>query len=239
MDRRLCVLLMQALLWPALTVRADDFPNAAQLRGDQSALVLPAPATEAVAPEVPAQGVTASGKIPIGPRPGTSPDSTTPENGSASRNSLSPGSVFGALVFVVLVILGLAKLVARKSPFAVSGLPREAIEVLGRRTIDPRNSVYVVQVGSKILLLSSSATGMTTLSEITDPIEVASLSNLCRAEHAKSSETANWLTGLFRGNESAPENRNFAERFGGRLSQDEPAASPPPPRSRSEGRRVA
>ena len=81
---------------------------------------------------------------------------------------------------------------------------------------------------------------MNTLSEITDPIEVATLTNLCRAEQSKRPDMSNWLAGIFRHEAKSASNRSFAERFGGRLAQDPPQTLPTANTgSRSEVRRVA
>lgn len=251
MNRLLCVPVVHALLLTAPIVCADDFPNVDQLRGPQSttsvsqnvapfdAAPVEPPLNEAAgAVMLPEAVIRTPDQIPLGPRPATSRDADGKTNGSASASGLSAGSIIGSLAFVIVLILGLAKVVVRKSPYAVPGVPQAAIDVLGRRTIDPRHSVYVVQVGSKILLLGSSAGGMTTLSEITDPIEVASLSNICRAEQSSRAEMPGWLAGLFGRREKPADGRPFTERFGGRLAQDTttPSVAPAP---QTESRRVA
>jgi len=247
MNRRQCLLLLYVVSLAGPTVCADDWPDLTQLpssatsRESSREHTVPfksAVVPDTVAPNTVAGRTRATNEIPLGPRPGSS--SGTPLDASTSRSDLSPGSILAALAFVIVTILGLARLFVRKSPYVLTGIPREAVDVLGRRTLDPRNSVYVVQVGSKILLLGSSATGMNTLSEITDPIEVATLTNLCRAEQSKRPDMSNWLAGLFRREESPVSNRNFADRFGGRLAQDRSQQTLPTANAdaRSEGHRV-
>jgi flagellar biogenesis protein FliO len=248
MNRRQCLLLLFVMTFAGPTVCADDWSDLTQLptsatsrksSREHTVPANPAAAPNTVAPNTVAGRVRSTNEIPLGPRPGAS--SGTPLDVSPSRSDLSPGSILAALAFVIVTILGLARLFIRKSPYVMTGVPREAVDVLGRRTLDPRNSVYVVQVGSKILLLGSSAAGMNTLSEITDPIEVATLTNLCRAEQSKRPDVSNWLAGLFRREEPPVSNRNFAERFGGRLAQTHPQQTLPTANAgpRSEGRRVA
>jgi flagellar biogenesis protein FliO len=253
MNRRLCLLLLFVVSFAGPTVCADDWtdltqiPNSATSRESSREHTVrehtvssnsPA-APDTVAPNTVAGRTRSNNGIPLGPRPGSS--SATPLDNSQSRSDLSPGSILAALAFVIVIILGLARLFIRKSPYVMTGIPREAVDVLGRRTLDPRNSVYVVQVGSKILLLGSSAAGMNTLSEITDPIEVATLTSLCRAEQSKRPDVSHWLAGIFRREAKPVSNRNFAERFGGRLAQDPPQQTLPTAiaGSRSEGQRVA
>lgn len=114
-----------------------------------------------------------------------------------------------ALSVVVFMLLGMAKLFSKRNPFAAPGIPREAVDVLGRRTVDPRSSIYVVRVGAKVLLLGSSTNGLTTLSEITDPIEVATLSSLCRGAESDRTTFADWYDSLL-----GRKPRSFSERLG-------------------------
>ena len=238
MNRRLCVPVVHAVLLIAVSVCADDFPTAAQLRGQPNRVERPAPvAPFEAAPVVEQTPVRVPDQIPLGPRP----DSLSADDGETQRSGsspgLSPGTLIGSLALVIVLILGLAKLVMHKSPFAVGGVPQDAVNVLGRRTVDPRNAVYVVQVGSKILLLGTSANGLTPLSEITDPIEVATLANLCHAEQSARTDGPNWLSRILGRRATQPDSRPFAERFGGRLTQE--AAPTPTSGPRTEGHRVA
>jgi flagellar biogenesis protein FliO len=140
---------------------------------------------------------------------------------SESSHSGNFGSILIALGFVVVLMLGIAKVIQRRNPFAVTGVPREAIDVLGRRTVDPRNSIYIVRVGPKILLLGSSANGLTALSEIEDPIEVASMANVCRAaSDTPPTDLVTWFRGLWGRRSSRGEVRSFEDRFGERLMSD-------------------
>lgn len=128
------------------------------------------------------------------------------------------GTILGALGFVLLLLLGCAKLFLKQSPLAMPGLPRDAIEVLGRRTVDPRNTIYVVKVGGKVLLLGGSVNGLAPLSEITDPIEVATLINTCRAVDAPRRSLADWWREKWQ-RRPQPDPRPFSERFGEQLFQ--------------------
>ena len=142
-------------------------------------------------------------------------------NEAAADRSSGFGSILVALGFVIVLMLGVAKVVQRRNPFAVTGVPREAIDVLGRRTVDPRNSIYIVRVGPKILLLGNSANGLTTLSEIDDPIEVAALSNQCRAaSETPPTDLIAWFKGLIGRQSTRGEVRSFEDRFGERLVTD-------------------
>ena len=62
--------------------------------------------------------------------------------------------------------------------------------MLGRRYIDPRNSVQLIRIGSRILIVAHSPQhGMQTLSEITDPIQVDELAGRCLQSTTSSSST--------------------------------------------------
>jgi flagellar biogenesis protein FliO len=91
---------------------------------------------------------------------------------------------FVALLGVVLLIVGLAKLMNRKEA-ALSGVLAETVfDILARRAIDARNSILLVRVGDKLVVVGLAQNGMTTLSEITDQIEVERLTNLSKASEA-------------------------------------------------------
>jgi flagellar biogenesis protein FliO len=105
------------------------------------------------------------------------PDDRKTEN-TRSPNSL--GTTLVALSFVVLLILVAAKLWSKHGPAIRTGLPPEALQVLGKRQLNQRQTVYLARLGSRILVLGSSANGLQTLCEITDPIEVDFLAGVCR-----------------------------------------------------------
>jgi flagellar biogenesis protein FliO len=127
--------------------------------------------------------------------------------------SSSAGMVLSVLVVLLLFVLGLAKVFLKRSPYSISGLPIDAVDVLGRRTVDPRNSVYMIKVGSRLILLGSSPAGLSSLAEITDPIEVASLSNVCAAARHSGPEAAKWLSKLWPGTKTVVESRPFDDQL--------------------------
>jgi len=86
----------------------------------------------------------------------------------------------GALLVVLTLFLAGAKLWRKQIPVANIGLPTEAIEILGRKSIEPRLFVYLIRCGSRILVVGSSADGLQTLAEVTDPVEVDYLAGVCR-----------------------------------------------------------
>lgn len=89
---------------------------------------------------------------------------------------------FGALGLVLgLIVLG-ARLWKKHGPRIAAGLPAEAMEVLGKRHLDSRQSIQLVRLGSRILVLGSTPAGLRTLAELTDPVEVDYLAGLCRRD---------------------------------------------------------
>jgi flagellar biogenesis protein FliO len=169
--------------------------------------------------EPPGFDVQSRTPIPLKPRAGA-----VLENGNGSPNTSNPGSsaglVLSALVVVLLLLLGLAKLFLKRSPYAINGLPREVIDVLGRRVVDPRNSIYMVKVGGRMVLLGSSPNGLTSLAEISDPIEVAALANICTAAQQPRADAANWLKSLWPRTRDKVESRTFDDQLGERLFEE-------------------
>jgi flagellar biogenesis protein FliO len=94
--------------------------------------------------------------------------------------TFSPWSAAGALAVVVALILLLARLFRRHAPMFSQSLPQEALEILGRRFVDPRQAILLVRIGARILVVGSSANGLNPLGQIDDPIEVDLLAGLCR-----------------------------------------------------------
>lgn len=108
------------------------------------------------------------------------PELRASEDEESTGGLPSFGVVLTALAFVLLLALGIAKLFG-KTPAAISGRTLSPVDVLFRQNVDPKNAICIVRVGPKLLVLSSSANGLTPLSEISDPIEVEALSIEFRA----------------------------------------------------------
>jgi len=178
---------------------------------------LPSNFAAAIAPEQESDAASSIDvPIPLRPRSGAASENADGSNAGKSGGS-SAGAVLAALVVGLLFVLGLAKLFLKRSPYAISGLPREAINVLGRRVVDPRNSVYIVKVGSRMIVLGSSPGGLTSLADITDPIEVASLANICAAAQQSRPDAARWLSKLWPGSKTVVESRPFDDQLGEKL----------------------
>ena len=86
-----------------------------------------------------------------------------------------------ALIFVVGIFLLIAWFMKRSAMGGVRALPSEAFEVLGRSSFNTQQTVQLVRVGNRLLLVASSTEGVRTLTEIDDADEVERLSMLCLA----------------------------------------------------------
>ncbi len=107
----------------------------------------------------------------------------TPPGQDAETGKTPGGSIWstiGGLAIVVTLILIVAKIWKKNGKTLTGGLPTEVFERLGRSHLDHRQSVHLVRLGSRILVIGSSADGLRTLAEISDPVEVDYLAGLCR-----------------------------------------------------------
>ena len=109
----------------------------------------------------------------------------TPRTETGAGETARPGGpsagVLSAVALVALLVVGAAKLWKKHGPATPGALPREAAEVLGRCRIEPRQSLYLVRLGSRILVVGSSGGSLSPLAEITDPVEVDLIAGHCRA----------------------------------------------------------
>lgn len=113
-----------------------------------------------------------------------------PEQEKKPGGLQSIGTVGGSLAVVLGIFFLIAWVLRRASPNGFATLPAEAFEVLGRAALANRQQVHLLRCGNKLLLVSVTATGMETLTEITDPAEVDRLANLCRQTRSKGAATA-------------------------------------------------
>jgi flagellar biogenesis protein FliO len=88
-----------------------------------------------------------------------------------------------SLAVVVGLFLLLVWLQRRLSGRNGLRLPGAVVQTLGRVPLNGRQEMHLVQVGNKLLLLAVTATSAETLTEITDPAEIARLNGICRHDH--------------------------------------------------------
>ena len=101
----------------------------------------------------------------------------TSEGESALKASGSVGYIVQTLISLGLVIgiMFAIKWGYSRATGQVATTNTQVVQVLGRTSIAPRNHVILLRVGSRILICSDSTHGTRTLSEITDPEEVAQI----------------------------------------------------------------
>ncbi len=111
----------------------------------------------------------------------------------ASRSSGGASSlvaVVGSLAIVVGLFFLVMWLLRRGMPKGSHLLPGEVVEVLGRTPLGARQHAHLLRCGNKLLLVSLSAAGAETLTEVTDPVEVDRLAGLCRQSQPQSATAA-------------------------------------------------
>ncbi|MBS0267192.1 MAG: FliO/MopB family protein [Planctomycetes bacterium] len=102
--------------------------------------------------------------------------------GSKAKERRTTGSwwtTLGSLTAVLALVVLTAKVLKMGMPAARRSLPTEAVQVLGRKPLDYKNSIHLVRCGARLLVIGSSQTGLATLAEISDPAEIDYLSGLC------------------------------------------------------------
>jgi len=172
-------------------------------------------------------GARAFGTEPLGPQLLSGEDSAAkklPQRPAASHDLLSKdarratpvtiSSLLPTLLTCGLFLAGLGGIswwVKRHGPKRLRPLPKEAIEVLGRRSLDPRTTLHLVKVGQRLLVLGVGPDGVRTLSELTDPVEVEALAGTCRSPTATEGRGAAFalslreaLAGKLAGNDTDP-----------------------------------
>jgi len=83
-------------------------------------------------------------------------------------------STLAALGVVIGLIFG-ARWLYTKMGGAVVARPSPVIEVLSRTPVAPKNHVLLLRVGQRVLVVGDSSSGLSTLADVTDPEEVATL----------------------------------------------------------------
>jgi flagellar biogenesis protein FliO len=135
-------------------------------------------------------------------------------------------TTLGGLIAVLALVLLTAKVLRKSAPAAQQTLPPEVIQVLGRKALDYRHTIHLVRFGSRLLMLGASQEGVTTLSEITDPVEIDTLAGLCKpSEPATVANTFGQLFRRFQNADPEPAEDDSDERLQPE-SQAEPESDP-------------
>lgn len=115
--------------------------------------------------------------------------------------SVANGSGMWTTVIALGAMVGVLTLAGRwLKPYLGTprGLSIDALELLGRRVIEPKVSIHLVRCGSRILVLGVSPDGVRTLSEIADPDEVDRLTEACLNPNDSRSVAASGRTASLR-----------------------------------------
>jgi flagellar biogenesis protein FliO len=99
----------------------------------------------------------------------------------------SLGTAGAGLVLVLGLFLVCVALMRRSGPSPTSPLPRDAVAVLGRIPLMPKQFAHLLQVGNKLVLVSISGDRTDTITEITEPAEVDRLLAVCMKGNGQSS----------------------------------------------------
>lgn len=114
---------------------------------------------------------------------------------ASSKNTPPVGvSWFGisaSFLIVCGLLLGFVWLIRRTMPGSPMVLPGEVVGVLGHAALGPRHVLHLLQVGQKLVLVAVGPQGITTITEITDALEVDRLRGLCE-KHRPGSITASF-----------------------------------------------
>jgi flagellar biogenesis protein FliO len=148
-----------------------------------------------------AETIVVSDASRTGARPITPPKSRDARGAISPRNARPESAwwtTLGGLATVLALLGGTAWVVRKNLPTVPKGLPKSVVEVLGRRSLEPRAAIHLVRCGSRILVLGTTPQGMVSLAEITDAAEVDFVSGLCRAEDEASQHSFLDLVGKFR-----------------------------------------
>ncbi len=99
----------------------------------------------------------------------------------------SLGTAGTGLVLVVGLFLLCMSLMRRGGPSPTAPLPRDAVAVLGRIPLTPKQFAHLLQVGNKLVLVSITGDRTDTITEVTEPAEVDRLLTLCMKGSKQSS----------------------------------------------------
>ncbi len=140
-------------------------------------------------PAFPFRQVAAAEPIQRGQSPSHEPLRLAPRNSTANRSldksaATTPTTAVGTVVSSLAIVLGMFLAFVwcskRFAPAGSAQLPKEAVELLGRTPLAGRQTMQLIRVGNRLLLVAMSPGGAETLTEITDPVEVEHLASLCR-----------------------------------------------------------
>lgn len=91
----------------------------------------------------------------------------------------------GGLAIAVGLLLATTWLIRSCAPKSSRPLPKDVVEVLGRLPLGGKQMTQLIRVGSKLVLVAVTPDGAETLTEVTDPDEVARLIAACDSKSGR------------------------------------------------------
>ncbi|MFP6650591.1 MAG: flagellar biosynthetic protein FliO [Pirellulaceae bacterium] len=113
------------------------------------------------------------------PREKSAASSTSASVSESTRQAVIRVSASMAIVLAVFFLV--IWFLRRSLPHQARVLPEEAFEVLGTAPLSSRHTIQLVRVGNRLLVVSLTTGGATSLAEISDIEEVDRLLSLCQA----------------------------------------------------------
>jgi len=92
----------------------------------------------------------------------------------------------GWLIFIIVLVYVLAVIMRKVAPGSARMFTSQAITVMGRTFIAPRQSLMLVEIGKRLLVLAVTPQSVTLVTEISDPEEMSLVKQIATAEKSKS-----------------------------------------------------
>ncbi|MEM7782536.1 MAG: flagellar biosynthetic protein FliO [Planctomycetota bacterium] len=89
------------------------------------------------------------------------------------------GKTLGSLALVLGLFFAFVWMLGKFNVSKPSRIPNEVVEVIGNKPFGQRQSLQLVRLGSKLVLLMNSPEGTQPIAEVTEPAEVEYLAALC------------------------------------------------------------
>jgi flagellar biogenesis protein FliO len=130
-------------------------------------------------------------------RPATAKNATRPPADTGGFGAARVAMALGAVIALILLMRWVAR---RFFGAAGPGRSTRAVQVLSRSPVTPRQQLVVLRVGRRLLVVADGGAQMSTLTEITDPDEVASLIGQLQDDHTdRAGKSFGSLFGKMRG----------------------------------------
>lgn len=111
-----------------------------------------------------------------------SPATRTAKGSGATATGSTITTTMASLGIVLGAFLAVAWVCRKLSPASAGPLPKEVLELLGRTSLGGRQQLQLIRLGNKLVLVAVSVSGVETISEVDDPVEVERMLQLCRRE---------------------------------------------------------